>query len=324
MAFDFASITAPFRMQPGLRKLRPGALHLTPNRPGSRALREKLAVLTSFWPQALVKSPGFDAQPALDALLACAEREHPLFMERSEGRIAASALGWTLVGGAFEPLPTDATTSDPAVGACLRALPAEWRIAALLCLAFADDFAVIDGHTANVPWLAVCLPSGWAPERKVGRHFNAIHAPVADNATLLAAGERLARLVAGPDHWERFVWTLTANPRLHRHPDRNDSSGWQADATAGELVEQTFLRTERQSFLPIGGRAQAVFMIHIEVRPLADALRSEGDAARLHDALASMSEPVLAYRGLTEARHRLLEGLAAVVSSGNAGSAPTS
>lgn len=308
MAFDLASITAPFRMQPGLRKLGPAALHLTPNRPGSRALREKLAVLTSFWPQALVAVPGFDARPALDAWLACALREHPSVIDVDDHGVNARQLGWSLHGDAFEPSAIDAI-SDPAIGHCLRALPVEWRLAALLSLAFADDIAVFDGRTARVPWLSVCLPSSWAPERKVGLHFTAIHEPVADNATLLAAGEHLSRLVTGDDHWERFVWTLTANPRLHRHPDRSDRSAWPADASALELVYQAFLRTERQSFLPIDGVMQALFTIHVEVRPLLDVLHDVDDAVRLHDALASMSDAVLEYRGLTEARDRLLEGL---------------
>lgn len=325
MAFDFAAITAPFRMQPGMRRLAPGGLSLTPNQTGSRAQREKLAVLTSFWPQALVTSAGFDAQPALQTLLACAAREQPGLVLRSGSTVVAPALGWSLTGGSLEPEAADAALADPAIGRCLRALPPEWRLAGLLSLAFADDFAVIDSVTATVPWLAVCLPSSWAPERKVGLHFAEIHAPVADNATLIAAGEHLARLVAGPDRWERFVWTLTPDPRLHRHPERADPSAWPADAPPRAVVEQTFLRTERQAFLPVDGASQAIFTIHVEVRPLFDVLGDAAVAQQLHDALASMSDAVLAYRGLADARDRLLEGLrpwAARTASGAAASPP--
>jgi hypothetical protein len=38
-------------------------------------------------------------------------------------------------------------------------------------------------------------------------------------------------------------------------------------------------------------------------------LHTRGDATRLHDALASMSASVLAYRGLTSVRDPLLEAL---------------
>jgi hypothetical protein len=78
MHFDFfAAVTAPFRMQPGLRRLAPGATQLTPLAPGSRHQREKLAVLSSFWPQALLQADGFDAAPALATVCAQAAQEHP-------------------------------------------------------------------------------------------------------------------------------------------------------------------------------------------------------------------------------------------------------
>ena len=49
MPFDFdAAVSAPFRMQPGLRRLAPGTPQLTPLAPGSRHQREKLAVLSAF------------------------------------------------------------------------------------------------------------------------------------------------------------------------------------------------------------------------------------------------------------------------------------
>ena len=53
MGFDFSLVTAPFRMQPGLRRVAPGASQLTASAPGSRHLREKMAVLGGMPTQAL-------------------------------------------------------------------------------------------------------------------------------------------------------------------------------------------------------------------------------------------------------------------------------
>jgi len=307
MAFDFSAVKAPFRMQPGLRRLAPGAAQLTPNGVGDRALREKLAVLFDFWPTALLRSPGFDAAPALQALAAHAAREHPdAFQAFADGRWLAPRLGWALDG--HLPLRLHAH-APPEIGACLAALPAEWRRTALLCLAFAEDFAVIDGATAHIPWLAVCLPSGWAPEEKIGRHFAEVHAPVADNETLLAASAHLARLVTGGEAWERFVWTITAHPRLHAHPARTEPSPWPVSASAAELATQARFRTERQTFVPLPAAGQAVFTIHVELNPLSTAAGHPPHARQLHDALASMSPAVLGYRGLAPARDRLLSWL---------------
>ena len=61
MPFDFSQVTAPFRMQPGLRRIAPGQAQLTPSRPNGRHLREKVAVLATTADEALLAVPGFDA-----------------------------------------------------------------------------------------------------------------------------------------------------------------------------------------------------------------------------------------------------------------------
>jgi dimethylamine monooxygenase subunit A len=309
MAFDFATVSAPFRMQPGLRRVAAGDRQLTASAPNGRHLREKMAVLTSFPHQALLSVTDFDPRPALRAIAGDAAGASPCAFELDEKapdrlRCHAPLLGCSVVDGV--PLGG----GDPAIGELLRRLPRHQRETALACLAFEEDFAILDGATATVPWLAVCLPSRWAPEDKVGRHFAAIHAPVADNAVLLAAGESLARLVTGGERWERFVWTIAADPRLHQHPARSDTA-WPRDLDADALAARASFRNERQTFIPIAGAAQAVFTIRVASVPLATAVASDGAAARLHAALASMSAEVLAYKGLDSARERLLAWLGA-------------
>ena len=305
MPFDFDAVSTPFRMQPGLRRIAAGAPQLTPNGPHARALREKLAVLSTYADHALVADERFDAGPALQALASHAAAEHPdaLAIAVDDGAWHATRLGWSVHGDEVEG------HGAPEIGRCLAALPPRWRRAALLCLAFAQDYAVLDGRSGRVPWMAVCLPSHWAPEAKVGRAFAEIHAPVADNALLVAASDALVRVATGSDRWERFVWTITADPRLHQHPLRSARIEWPADPSADALAAMAFLRTEHQTFIPVPGLQQAVFTIHVESRPLATALSTSAQARALHDSLATMSEAVLAYRGLTAARERLLDWL---------------
>jgi hypothetical protein len=304
MPFDFdAAVQAPFRMQPGLRRLAPGAVQLSPVRPGSAHWRAKLAVLSARAPQALCAAPGFDAAPALQALCRHAAAEHPAAWNWDGVQARAPALGLAVDGGAVQPL---GSAADPETLACLQALPPGWRLAGLLSLAFAEDFAVLDAASTAIPWLAVALPSHWAPELKVGRPFAAVHAPVADNALLLQAAQGLARLVGGLDHWERFVWTVSRHRALAAHPAHLPPGGWQ------DLpVEAAWWRTERQTFIPVPGAGQAVFTILVEVQPLAQAIGTPARAARLHAAIASMSAEVLAYRGLAGVHGRLLDWLAA-------------
>jgi hypothetical protein len=310
MSFDFdAAVSAPFRMQPGLRRVAAGDAQLTPLAPGSRHQREKLAVLSAFWPQALCAAPGFDATPALAALCAHAAREQPQAWawDGAHPHARASALGVAVTpAGAVEQTAAGAFGLGDEVARCLHGLPPAWRLTALLSLAFAEDFAIIDAASGTIPWLAVALPSHWAPETKVGGHFTAVHAPVADNQLLLQATDALLRLVTGTQAWERFVWTVTDQPRLHAHPARAAARRW-----PGGGVEPAWFRSERQTFIPLPERAQAVFTIAVDVQPLAAVAHTRERASALHDAIATMSPAVLDYRGLTPVREPLLAWLAA-------------
>jgi len=301
--FDFSQVTAPFRMQPGLHRVAPGQVQLTPSSPSGRHLREKMAVLATTADEALVAVPGFDAEPALRAIAReAALAAQPAFEFSNANDCAAPRLGWALRAG--QPHGE----GEAAIGDLLAALPATKRATALLCLAFEEDFAIIDGASTVIPWLAVCLPSRWAPAEKVGRHFAQVHAPVADNALLIEAGARLARLVTGSDRWERFVWTISADPRLHQHPGRGKVA-WPDHADAEAIAALASFRHEHQTFIPVPGTGQAVFTIRVDSEPLDAALRSREDATRLRDALASMSANVLAYRGLESVQARLLDAL---------------
>jgi dimethylamine monooxygenase subunit A len=306
----FDTIAAPFRMQPGLQRLETGSTQLTPSDLESITLSEKLKVLSSHAAHAFAVAADFDAGPALRALMAQAATEHPSRFEWDGAeRFEALALGWAIRG-------SDCTGDGPAkIGGCLRALPPAWRLTGLLSLALEEDFAVIDGANACIPWIAVCLPSRWAPEEKVGRHFAEVHAPVADNRLLIVAAEHLARLVTGHDRWERFVWTITADARLAQHPRHAAPVRWQAGDDADVLAAAASFRSERQTFIPMPDVRQAVFTIRVESRPLTEAFDSHARAQQVHDALASMSPAVLAYRDLTDARMRLLRWLAARAAS---------
>jgi dimethylamine monooxygenase subunit A len=306
MYFDFdASVSAPFRMQPGLRRLPTGAPQLTPLAPGSRHQREKLAVLSAFAEQALLAREGFDAAPALHALCKHAADEHPGAFAWDGARAQALRLGTEVAGTEVQQVAPGRFGRGDEVARCLHGLPPDWRLAGLLSLAFAEDLAIVDGADASIPWLAVALPSHWAPEEKVGRHFAEVHAPVADNALVVNAGPALMRMVTGPERWERFVWNVSAHPWLHAHPRRCDPGRWARTAVSG-----AWWRTERQTFIPLPERRQAVFTILVGVEPLTDAVAAPGRAAKLHDAIASMSPAVLDYRGLTPVREPLLAWLA--------------
>jgi hypothetical protein len=310
-SFDFdAAVLAPFRMQPGLRRLAEGANQLTPVGAGSRHQREKLAVLSAYTGLALACVEGFDATAALHVLAAHAAREHPGSFTWDGRR--AEALGVAVQDDAVCELAAGGFGLGDEIGRCLRGLPDGWRLAGLLSLAFVEDFAIVDGTSATIPWIAACLPSHWAPAAKVGCHFAEVHGPVADNAVLVKAGEHLMQLVCGAERWERFVWNVARSPRLNAHPALADPAPWPADAFDDPTAPLAWFRSERQTFIPVTAQRQAVFTIGVDCVPLKQAIDSPERAGRLHAAVSSMSDAVLAYRNLAAVRAPLLAWLASL------------
>ncbi len=192
----------------------------------------------------------------------------------------------------------------------LRAIAALGHSDADPALAFEEDFAVLDGTTGTLPFLCVCVPSHWAPEDKLGLDFAALHAPVADNALLVAASKQLVALATNGDCWERHVWTISPSPRYDQHPRRHTRTPWPAAGNFTAFAQGSWLRAERQCFFPVGqGTKQAVFSIRVMLQPLAEAVNTPERAQRLHDSLASMTPAVLDYKGLTAAKEPLLRWL---------------
>jgi hypothetical protein len=177
--------------------------------------------------------------------------------------------------------------------------------------AYEQDFAVLDGATGTLRWLCVCVPSHWAPEEKIGLDFASVHTPVADNKLLVGASSQLVKLATSGECWERFVWTVSPSGRYDQHPKRHAREPWPDANDAGSFGDRCWLRWERQTFFPVGGGTQqAVFTIRVMLQPLHEAIARDGAARKLHDSIASMSEAVLAYKGLAPARDPLLAWLA--------------
>jgi hypothetical protein len=176
-------------------------------------------------------------------------------------------------------------------------------------IAYEQDFAVLDADTGSLKWLCVCVPSHWAPEEKIGLDLASVHAPVADNKLLVSASAHLVKLATSGECWERFVWTISPSGRYDQHPRRHAREPWPDASDPQAFAQKLWLRAERQTFFPVPGSRQSVFTIRVMLQPLVDAVEAQGAARKLHDAIATMSEAVLAYKGLTPARDPLLAWL---------------
>jgi dimethylamine monooxygenase subunit A len=207
-----------------------------------------------------------------------------------------------------------------------QVLPAELRALTLGLqedVVFLQDEAEPDGAASmRVRAVSVCFPSKWQPDDKPGKDFAAIHAPVADNALLLAGARGVVDLAFRQASMLRHVWLLTPDPSLALYPDEPQRVAWeqavqQSAAGTERLLDRTLFRVERQTTLPLPALGAGVFFIRVMVCPLTDVLAvSPGRAVELALALASMSEAVVTYRGMAEVRERLLAELTVLAASG--------
>lgn len=85
MDFDFKHMAVPFRMQPGLRRMDNGDAHLTRLDPASALFAEKQAVVQAG--QCFHSLAGFDAQPAVNAILGQAQQQGLALQVKQAGEL---------------------------------------------------------------------------------------------------------------------------------------------------------------------------------------------------------------------------------------------
>ena len=187
---------------------------------------------------------------------------------------------------------------QPALQALLARLPAQ---ALALTLALQEDW-VLMSRQGRFEAGSVCMPSGWVPAEKFGQSLVQIHAPVADGQALRKASPALVQAMTDKGPFVRHVWTLCRNTSLARHPH------WPED-TRPESDEALYFRSERQTTWPVPSLQAGLFLIRVQVRPLSDLLSGEQGAGRLRllqQALASMSDAVIAYKQLGQIRQQVM------------------
>ncbi|MET0389792.1 MAG: heme-dependent oxidative N-demethylase subunit alpha family protein [Polyangiales bacterium] len=225
----------------------------------------------------VLQTPGRGPQrlgPELDAAIGDAERY-------LQARLAAHAF--------FQPRASELA------GLALHALIAELQEDVVI-MWLPNGFAP---ERARAGYLHVSFPAGWDPALMLGKSFPALHARVPREPGFERAdqGPHAASLFAAPA--ERFVWSLTADDVLDRHPQTPRAASW-ADTT------QLYLRVERQVSVPLPARpeaASALFFIRTYVYPV-----TRLDARQLADvsaAIAHMPAAIRAYKGMLGHERRI-------------------
>jgi hypothetical protein len=152
----------------------------------------------------------------------------------------------------------------------------------------------------------VCFPSSWRPAEKFGQPMDFIHEPAPGlNRDLGAQIDTfLSRLQPGVG-WRRTNWGLSASPERNQHPDRHLPR-----LAADAQLQRTWLRVERQCLVALPSGSGILFGLRIESHRLEDMKRTSSEAAtRLAHALHTMDSEIAAYKGLADAREKIIAAL---------------
>lgn len=152
---------------------------------------------------------------------------------------------------------------------------------------YQEDFVVwapnVDGEL-SIQIASVCFPSGWDPAEKINMSFTEIHDPVADNKLIIAAADKISKIITQSGPFIRSVWSIHNSDELNRHP--SVKKPW-----TDETIDKMYYRCERQVTVPL--KDSAIFFIKTYVVPLTSV-----DHNKIKESINSMTDEILTYKGL--------------------------
>lgn len=177
---------------------------------------------------------------------------------------------------------------------------------AILGAALDPDILILSKDGAGVFRLcagALCFPTFWSLTEKLGRTLDEIHGvvPGLNSALQVTITQFLQKLKPGTAY-ERSNWGLVATPELNLHV-RLDRPRLSLPFHS----EQIWVRIEDQILAALPSTGGIVFGIRLRVLPLRQFMGDPMLRTGLRRALRTMSEPLIAYKGITEIRDALLE-----------------
>lgn len=226
------------------------------------------------------------------------------------GRVGAERARWL----AAEPGRYAALTPEGGpLLAEFSALCAGWGVAeatsvAALGAALEADFLLLSPDAAGAFRLrggALCFPTGWALDEKLGHPLDFIHGVVPGLNAALASPihQFLARLKPGVA-FHRDNWGLAATDELNLHPARG-----LPPPDLPTAPERLWLRVEHQALVALPRSGGVVFGIRIALHRLDAVARDPAAAAGLRRALLTMAPELAAYKRLTAIGNQVVSWL---------------
>lgn len=178
-----------------------------------------------------------------------------------------------------------------------------------LCSRLETDFLLLKADNDGIFRLrggALCFPSHWDLNAKMGRTVAEIHDPVPGlNAALGKSIDGFLAKIRPGISWERHNWGMSRSPELNQHPSRNLPS-----LDDSVLPDEVWWRLEDQSLIALPDSRGVLFGIRVTVHPLAQVHDHPASRKGLKQALETMPEEMARYKGIHNARGRIIELLA--------------
>jgi len=89
-----------------------------------------------------------------------------------------------------------------------------------LCCQIQEDIAICQINRQD-DWLAaihLCAPNHWSPQDKIGKPFDAVHAPVADMEKVNKHYKKMLEPLVHKGPFTRFAWGIATDTMLNHHP----------------------------------------------------------------------------------------------------------
>nr|WP_238710877.1 heme-dependent oxidative N-demethylase subunit alpha family protein [Oceanipulchritudo coccoides] len=175
-----------------------------------------------------------------------------------------------------------------------------------LCERWETDFLLLKPGADGLFRLhggGLCFPSHWDLRSKMGHTVAEIHEPVPGlNATLGRSIDGFLAKIRPGISWERHNWGLSRSPELNQHPSRKLP---RLDDKV--TLDEIWWRLEDQSLVALPRSGGILFGIRVTVHPLREVRNHSTACEGLLQALGTMPEEMVIYKGMGRARKRISE-----------------
>lgn len=153
----------------------------------------------------------------------------------------------------------------------------------------------------------VCFPSRWSLNDKIGKSADAIHRPVPRyQETIARPTASFLEKIQVDKPMSRLNWTVHDSDHLHCPADERPRD----DITADNVLEETFLRVERQTLRRLPRSGAVVFTIKTYLTPMREVLSNPGRRRVFVETVRGLPEESARYKGMQVILPALLLALA--------------